>query len=197
MLTDDQLNHFHAHGFIILDGIIPHQVAEEISSSIDKLACNQELKQASIGKAHLNQINTTERGDFIQWIDPLDCTSPVNSALQQLAELRQCLNRNFYLGLRDFECHLTQYPAGTCYKRHSDRHKNGSSRCVSVVLYLTPDWCEGQGGELILYQEEKSTTIQPVFGRLALFLSEMEHEVLPTHINRKSLTGWMLNETII
>ena len=39
--------------------------------------------------------------------------------------------------------------------------------------------------------------IQPLQGTLAIFLSELEHEVLLTSRDRMSITGWMLNETIL
>jgi SM-20-related protein len=197
MLTDNQLNEFQQYGAIIIDDFMPASIPLEIGNYIDCLSAAQQLKQATIGKAQFNQINTNERGDFIQWIDPANCILPIQDLLTNLLVLRQNLNQHFYLGLRDFECHLTQYPIGTSYKRHVDRHKNGSTRRVSVVYYLTENWQETNGGELMIYTPEKNIEVQPHFGRLALFLSELEHEVLPTQIIRKSLTGWMLNEEII
>jgi SM-20-related protein len=66
------------------------------------------------------------------------------------------------------------------------------------VFYLNADWQEGNGGELVIYNGESGVSIiQPELGTLVLFLSEIEHEVLPTHRDRKSVTGWMLNETIL
>ena len=168
-----------------------------LSAEIDTLRMQRQMKQATIGKAENNQVNITERGDFIHWIDPQQCSVSVSDFLAAMEELRNELNRNFYLGMRDFECHFTQYPAGTHYKRHVDRHKNGSSRRVSAVFYLNEHWQEEHGGALMLYTESHEHRIAPIFGRLALFLSEIEHEVLPTHQTRKSLTGWMLTETIL
>ncbi|MFM7726822.1 MAG: 2OG-Fe(II) oxygenase, partial [Flavobacteriales bacterium] len=105
--------------------------------------------------------------------------------------------RNFYLGIQDFECHYAHYPPGSFYKKHVDRHKNGSPRRVSSVLYLNTDWLEQDGGELRIYSDEEAfRTILPQLGTLALFLSELEHEVITTSRDRMSITGWMLNEKL-
>lgn len=197
MLTDNQLNHFQDNGFIIIDDLSERVIPQFLCDQIDELVAASLMKQATIGKAQFNQINTSERGDLIHWVDPNHCDSTTTTLLKYLEEIKMDLNRSFYLGLRDFECHLTQYPIGTYYKKHVDRHKNGSSRRVSVVYYLNPTWKPGDGGELVIYTNDQSIRVEPVFGRLALFLSELEHEVLPTSIVRKSLTGWMLTEEII
>jgi len=84
----------------------------------------------------------------------------------------QALNRNFYLGIRDYECHYTEYPEGTFYKKHVDRHKSGSARVVSFVLYLNSDWKATDGGQLRIYGEDECyEDILPEAGKLALFLS--------------------------
>lgn len=197
MLTESQLNQFQENGYLILDDFLSHSTSMALSAEIDSLREQSQLKQATIGKAENNQINLAQRGDFIHWIDPHQCSVAVSEFLNALEELRNELNRNFFLGMRDFECHFTEYPAGTHYKRHVDRHKNGSSRRVSAVYYLNEHWQEEHGGALMLYIAEQEHRIAPLFGRLALFLSEIEHEVLPTHQTRKSLTGWMLTETIL
>jgi SM-20-related protein len=191
------LNHFQDNGFIIIDDLSEHVIPQFLCDQIDELVAASRMKQATIGKAQFNQINTSERGDLIHWVDPTNCDSTTTTLLKQLDEIKMELNRAFYLGLRGFECHLTQYPIGTYYKKHVDRHKNGSARRVSVVYYLNPTWAPGDGGELVIYTNDRSIRVEPVFGRLALFLSELEHEVLHTSIVRKSLTGWMLTEEII
>jgi SM-20-related protein len=79
-----------------------------------------------------------------------------------------------------------------------DRHRSGSSRRVSFVFYLNPGWVPDHGGELQLYEQSgKLTRIEPLFSRLAVFLSEMEHEVLLTRHDRLSITGWMRDTSLI
>jgi SM-20-related protein len=118
--------------------------------------------------------------------------------LDKISAVIEQLNYNFYLGIRDYECHFAHYPPGTFYKRHVDRHKNGSPRRVSSVLYLNSNWQPCDGGELVIYNTGGAVNrIEPIEGTLVIFLSELEHEVLLTSRDRMSITGWMLNETIL
>jgi SM-20-related protein len=197
MLTETQLNHFQEHGFILIDEFLPADTTLQISHHIEHLHAQQQLKQARIGKAATEHVNTSERGDLIHWIQPDQSPAFIQTFLESIDALRQSLNRHFYLGLRAFESHMTSYPSGTYYKRHVDRHQSGSSRRVSVVFYLNPNWEIAHGGHLHLYIADQDHAIAPLFGRLALFLSEIEHEVALTHVPRKSITGWLLTEEII
>ena len=62
-----------------------------------------------------------------------------------------------------------------------------------MVLYLNEAWQPGDGGELALYIDDKQYCIEPVAKRLLLFRSDkVPHEVLETHKDRYSLTGWFL-----
>lgn len=185
-------------GFIAIDSFISTETVRGISEEIETIKRTGQLKNAGIGKQDNFQVNSTERGDSIHWIDPNESGTHTKEFLNKIDELILELNRNFYLGIRDFECHHTEYPAGTFYKKHVDRHKSGSSRIVSAVLYLNEDWKKEDGGQLIIYHENGAADeILPQAGRLAIFLSEKEHEVKVTHRPRKSITGWMLNEKII
>jgi SM-20-related protein len=150
--------------------------------------------QAGIGKLQHHQIDRSIRGDRILWIDEEADINPLQPIQDFLEEFRLFLNRILYLGLRDYEMHLAVYPAGTFYKRHADRFNQQAHRHVSFVFYLNPNWQKGDGGELVIYPPKaEAITIEPAGGTLAIFLSELEHEVLPTHVPRYSLTGWMLD----
>src|SRR5690606_23077857 len=103
------------------------------------------------------------------------------------------------LGLKSFEAHLAKYPPGSFYKRHIDQFQQVSYRIISCILYLNADWREGDGGELRIFlpdgkRGEKQIDIVPKAGTLVCFKSdEIPHEVLPTHKERYSFTGWMRN----
>jgi len=99
--------------------------------------------------------------------------------------------------LQDYEVHMTQYPPNTCYHRHVDAFHSDDNRRVSIVLYLNFDWRPEHDGRLLLYPENNkggSVEILPKVGRLALFESILEHEVLPATQRRYSITGWMLRD---
>lgn len=191
------LNQFEQDGFVVIHDFMS---ADELASLREELQARQEsgaMKKAGVGKNESFQIQESTRGDFISWINPEEATEAMAAYISKVNELVQLLNRNFYLGIRDYEMHLTSYPAGTFYKRHTDRHKTGSSRIVSFLLYLNEQWLPSDGGELCIYEEDKTVaSILPQGGTLALFLSEKEHEVLPTKRERSSITGWMLNEKV-
>lgn len=188
---------FAENGIAHIDGFLSLDLCNALRAEIEMRMAQGELRPAAVGKSEERSVNTDVRGDFISWIDPLNDRGALASYVHQVREVITLLNRNFYLGLRDFEAHLTQYPAGSFYRRHSDRHRSGSHRRVSFILYLNENWREGDGGELVLYPNASAEyKIEPVDGRFAFFLSEIEHEVLPTSRNRKSITGWMLDEQV-
>ena len=154
-----------------------------------------QFKKAGIGKHGERQINETIRGDFIQWIDKENAPKPVNVYLSKLQGLIASLNRNLFLSLKDYEVHMTLYPAGSYYKRHLDQFKADDHRKLSVILYLNEDWKDEQGGQLRMHLSEGAKDILPQAGRLVCFRSDaIEHEVLPASRDRLSMTGWVLDQ---
>lgn len=106
-------------------------------------------------------------------------------------ELRLMVNRQFYLGLFDYECHYAKYEHSDFYKKHLDAFKGRSNRVLSTVSYLnTP----AQGGELIIYHQESTEVAAKVIrkaGTFVLFESErFPHEVLAAASVRYSIAGW-------
>jgi len=157
-----------------------------------------QFKKAGIGKNQQLQINESIRGDYIQWLDRTTAPSPVQVYLDRLNDLTLFLNRSLYLSLKDYEVHMTIYPAGSFYKRHLDQFKKDDHRKLSVICYLNHDWKEEQGGQLRIYLPDGSKDFLPVAGRLICFRSDqLEHEVLVAHRERLSLTGWMLDQHVI
>jgi SM-20-related protein len=191
------LESFAEKGIGIIDDFLPVNNLDALRTEIRERMAHGSLRHAAVGKSAERTVNADVRGDFISWIDPLNDVGVVALYVQHVQHTMTILNRSFYLGLRDFEAHLTHYPEGSFYKRHTDRHRDGSHRKVSFILYLNEDWKSSDGGELVLYPANGSTTsIEPIDGRFAFFLSEIEHEVLPTRRERKSITGWMLDEKV-
>ena len=157
----------------------------------DHLEVN-DFKKAGIGTGTDYQLKSQIRGDYIRWlnrstdIELADFFTKVDEAIQKL-------NRYCFLSLSGSEFHMAHYPKGTFYKRHLDQFNHRSNRLISVILYLNKNWKEGDGGELKLYLENKEKVIAPVAKRLVLMRSDqVEHEVLETHVDRYSLTGWLL-----
>ena len=175
----------------------PHFLSEDHVHALFSWAkeCEDDglLKPASIGKGNRKHQNTEIRTDKIYWIDQF--SSSKGKLVQDIfSDLQKILRQKFFLPAKRFECHFAKYEPGSFYKVHQDRHFEKPGRLVTCVVYLTGSEC-GQGGELIVYDEElRKVTIQPEPGRIVVFDSSLEHEVLRTQTNRWSLTGWIRSD---
>jgi SM-20-related protein len=164
---------------------------EEFESGLDH------FKKAGIGKNQSLQINETIRGDYIHWVDKNSASPALKIYLERLNALIGFLNQNLFLSLKDYEVHLTTYPAGTFYKRHLDQFNRDDHRKLSVICYLNHDWKDDEGGQLRMHLPDRSIDFLPLAGRLICFRSDhIEHEVLPASRARLSLTGWILDQHV-
>lgn len=151
-----------------------------------------EFIRAKVGKDH--QESSEIRGDSTLWIDPLNPPEEFRELTGKLEALKLDANRELFLGLKEFECHLAVYPPGAFYKKHVDRFEKDSSRSLTFIYYLHQTWAPGDGGELILYDKHDQIIkeIQPVPGSMVAFISEdFPHEVMMSFKERRSFTGWM------
>jgi SM-20-related protein len=149
-------------------------------------------KQAHIGRGEVQQLMKTVRNDSIFWIEEDSATILQKKYLLKMNDLMQSLNRELFLGLKEFECHFAKYSPAGFYKKHLDQHVGSKARVISTVLYLnTPE----SGGELAIYDKDDKNKleilIRPQPGSFVCFLSnQIYHEVLPTSGQRFSITGW-------
>jgi SM-20-related protein len=182
--------HFYQNGYAVYDNFISEAEADTLLNEIKVKQDN--LQKAGIGNGQNHLIDKEIRGDYIRWINPAEDLIFKNLYLDKLEPIILSFNRSFFLGIKQSEHHLAFYPPGTRYEKHRDSFQNNKARVVSSVLYLNKSWHTGDGGELIIYPEKKeSIKTEPVAGRLVLFESHLEHEVLLSHKPRYSITGWM------
>lgn len=185
-------------GYAIIDNFLNEEEVDSILSLDDFKNALLQFKKAGIGKNDERQINESIRGDFIKWIDPANAPVPVQVYVEKMRSLISFVNRSLFLSLKDFEIHMTVYPIGSFYKRHLDQFKKDDHRRLSVICYLNKEWTENLGGQLRIYFENGFKDVLPVAGRLVCFRSDLlEHEVLTSHRERLSLTGWLLDRQII
>lgn len=187
----DQLSEI---GYFVWDDFISKEEVKTLISIANEGRHSGEFKKAGIGKQALFQLDKSIRGDYIQWLDRNNNHESVQRFLDQIELLKDNLNETCYLGIKDFETHFAIYPENTFYKKHVDRFQKNAHRVISFVLYLNENWEEDHGGELAIYLDEKTEKVAPLAGRLLLFRSELEHEVLMSYKTRYSLTGWMLDK---
>lgn len=198
-LSDDQqikwIDLLAEQGFTIIDAFIDSKTVKIFNQFLDELLAEDELKKAGIGTLGDFTIQEQIRGDYIHWLNAGE--NPLfDPFFSQMDELMQLIRRSCFLSISDFESHFAYYPAGAGYQKHLDQFNGRSNRIISAVLYLNENWKKGDGGELVIHQNEK-TVIEPIAGRLVLFKSaEVWHEVAQTSVPRRSITGWMLNNPV-
>lgn len=185
--TEIYLEHIETHGYAIIENAIDSDLMSELMADCYRI--NPHFSLAGIGRLNNLQIDDTVRKDKTYWFDG---SSSAQLGYQQLMEaVRNTLNRNFFMGLFDYECHYAKYTQGDFYKKHVDAFKGRSNRVFTTVLYLnSPE----KGGELVIYKPKSKDieiVIKPTAGTLVLFESErFVHEVLPAVDNRYSIAGW-------
>ena len=91
------------------------------------------------------------------------------------------------------------YPGGGArYVKHRDALPYKAGRKLTVIYYLNAHWQPGHGGELCIWPADDEHTetpevVEPRADRLVIFISSLEHEVLPAWRPRYALTTWMFN----
>jgi SM-20-related protein len=190
-LLDRILEELRADGISVSDGFLPPPGVRALAECAAWRRSRGEFVGARIGADRGLQRREDVRSDVICWL--AGALAPAETdVLGSLEQLRLCLNEGGYLGLLDLEIHYAWYPPGAAYARHVDRPRGRSARRVSLALYLNEHRSPADGGALRIQGDDgRFRDIEPVGGRLVLFLSESrEHEVLPTQVPRLSLTGW-------
>lgn len=184
------VEHLDQHGFVILDQVYK---ADYIQNLIGE--CTTHLDQFR-DAAIQNGVVANIRSDHILWID--EKFPFAQQHLHNLLDLAQQLNRIFYFGIQDVEAHFACYDSGEFYALHKDNPQGKNGRVISSVYYLHREWQENWGGELHLKDKHNQWhTIIPKANRLALFQSDLLHEVLAAKQQRLSITAWLRNDAVL
>ena len=163
----------------------------EIQGDLKRIQSTQGFRRAGTGQGEGNDVRDLVRRDEVHWVERAALTKAQELLWSKLDQLQQAFNRTLYLGLSEFKGHYAVYSAGGFYKRHLDCFQKDDSRVVSLVLYLNPNWQPSDGGQLRIYGTDSHVDVQPRGGTLVCFMSrESEHEVLLSHGDRVSFTGW-------
>lgn len=186
--VDQILDDLDQHGFSIVDDAYSseyqHAVSQECLSHLN------EFRNAAIQNGVVNNI----RSDHILWLQPEFQIS--HRHIQTLQQFSQILNSAFYLGIKDVEAHFACYHAGEFYTLHRDNPQDKNGRMISSVYYLHGQWQTDWGGELRLQDKHGQWhIIQPKPNRMALFQSDLLHEVLISKQQRLSITAWLRSDT--
>ncbi|MHA3059361.1 2OG-Fe(II) oxygenase [Acinetobacter sp. ANC 4636] len=171
-------------GFSVID----QAYSEEYLQSVHQECMHHlnEFRDAAIQNGVVSQI----RSDHILWIN--DNLPIAEQHVTTLMHLAQELNQAFFFGIREVEAHFACYNAGEFYALHRDNPQKKNDRMISAVLYLHAEWHEDWGGQLRLQDKQQNWHIlEPKPNRIALFQSDLLHEVLAAKQQRLSITAWM------
>lgn len=155
----------------------------------------ESFSKAKVGQGQTRTFRPEIRSDSIAWINNENATANQIAYLHKMSDLQAALNRELFLNLKMFECHMAIYQKNEHYSKHTDQFKGNNSRTVTAITYLnTPP----SGGELVIYKknnpEEIDTIVKPEAGLMVCFLSDqLYHEVKINEYERYSLTGWFKN----
>lgn len=86
---------------------------------------------------------------------------------------------------------------GGCFPLHFDTTAQVSSRHLTCILYLNPDWQEDHGGCIRLYPlPYENHDIAPLNDRLVMFCStQMLHRVMPSSAERYCFSLWFASKS--
>lgn len=190
---DALINSFIDNKVGVSDDFLSVLLASHLRENLLALYADDQLKSAGTGNDTIINHNKSFRSDAIYWLDRTH-TNPSEIAFFTLMDAFVLhLNSTCYTGITGYEFHYTMYPEGSFYKKHLDQFRNNDSRQYSMILYLNPGWKEKDGGELCIHHAHHLQMITPLNRKSVFFKSsEMEHEVLLTHMPRMSITGWLL-----
>ncbi len=195
MNFDGPIDALVANGWAVIDDFFGRDLSKNLKQTILDEEASGHLKKAGVGRGSSFQVDPELRADYIRWINDTEECPAINQAKELIEDLRITVNRSLFLGLSEFEGHLTHYPVGIGYTKHVDRFQDSNARTLSFVSYLNENWTDGDGGSLKIYArgsiDELVAEILPVSGRAVIFLSdEIYHAVAPNKRSRYSLTGW-------
>lgn len=176
--------------FAVFDNYLSDEELKQLRKSLlSRYSCNQ-FKEAGISKD--KEVVKKIRGDEIFWLEKSNANKSESEFLNGIETLMDYFNTTCFTRLKSYEIHYAIYPINSFYKKHFDVFKSGSDRKFTIIVYLNKKWTDKDGGQLRIYSNNEQLDVLPIGGRLVIFESDkIEHEVLPTFKQRKSITGWL------
>lgn len=182
------------HGACLLLGFPSPSGTSGLRVELRRLQATDALRPAEVGHGRSHHLRIAIRSDDTRWMDA-DSGAAATAYLSALRALRVAMNRRLFLGLEEEEAHFACYPTGASYHRHRDQFQNSDARVLSMVSYLNEDWLPEHGGALRLYLPQGTVDLFPHAGTSVVFLSGIEHEVLPATRERLSIAAWLRKRT--
>ncbi|KAG0266548.1 hypothetical protein DFQ27_009658 [Actinomortierella ambigua] len=212
VLTAEQANQLFEKGYTVLNDVLDQSTIRQVREWAT--ACFKAGKMVKASSRHNEDDDPfregNARGDYTIWVSPgsqiLKESQPLQACVDWFSQrLHKDLERVVHLhGQAEYQ--LAYYPPDAShYERHrdsfpTDDKEDVDQRRVTAIVYFNPDWKEGDGGELRIFDkgidfdddaEETIVDIAPMAARCVLFLSGvMDHAVMPAFNERIALTSW-------
>ncbi len=189
---EELVNSFMNNQIGLCEHFLSKELATLLQQDLQNLDRDNRMFAAGIGNNDIKDTKQKTRGDRIFWLDKKNNSINEKAFIEQVEDFIDYLNKTCYTGINAYEFHYALYDTGSYYHRHKDQFKNNTDRKYSLINYLNDDWLETDGGELLVYQAEKTDTILPTIQKAVFFESnQLEHEVAIANRPRMSITGWL------
>ena len=189
---DVLINSYVAHKVGIDRLFLSEALSKGLQENIQQLSQDGRMVAAGTGNNPVVHREKSLRGDKIYWMDKANDNEHETAFLLLAEELIEYLNSTCYTGINAYEFHYALYEKGPGYKRHKDQFSSNNHRKFSFINYLNTGWVEEDGGQLLIYEEGNTQSIQPQSQTAVFFKSsETEHEVSLANRSRMSITGWL------
>jgi Rps23 Pro-64 3,4-dihydroxylase Tpa1-like proline 4-hydroxylase len=125
---------------------------------------------------------------------------PQELILQKIDQIIEPVKKHFKHEFKNYsvECQMTAHNHGDFFKPHTDNGHYCTNRLISYVYYFYKQPKPFDGGQLVLYNQKGSLTVEPINNSLIFFASSCLHEVLPVHCpgenfsnSRFTINGWI------
>jgi len=200
LLLKPDLLRLETDGYLVKDSFLGQEKLQKYLSNAAQLFQNGKLKPAGMGKGTEYWKEDSVRSDHLLWLnsifEPTDDANllSLRDLVSDLKKIQTQLNEDTDFDSNSSQIQLTCYPGeGTRYIRHLDAYVGSSTRRLTCLYYMNPDWKKEHGGELRIFDPKGNGyhDIEPLGDRLLIFQSRLlEHEVLPSYRERYALTVW-------
>lgn len=202
-LDKEQVEAFRRNGFVIIDGFLEPSTASTLRKEAVDFARSGGLLQhrfqfsgVCLAKPHIFEADLNDEAmraalpEHAELLFDESLAQTLAAALPELGVATGPAAKSLKL----------QHNAGSggCFPWHYDNAGRPSRRVVSCVVYLNPEWREGDGGELVLSPFlQQEVVVPPIMGRAALFRSDLVlHRVRPAAVERFCFTIWLDSSTV-
>lgn len=167
-------------------------LAKLLKNNIEQLNNDGRMLSAGIGNNSEKNQDKEIRSDKIFWLDKKNKIDNEKEFIDQIEDFIDYLNKTCFTNIKNYEFHYALYEVGSFYKMHKDQFNNDNGRKFSIISYLNEDWLENDGGQLLIYQSEKTQKILPNNQKAVFFQSDLiKHEVTLANRPRMSISGWL------